>query len=216
MSNLIEKYFPDLNPGQKERFKALPPLYEEWNMRINVISRKDIAHLEERHILHSLSIARLISFKPGTCILDAGTGGGFPGIPLAVLFPGTRFLLADSIGKKITVVKEIAGALSLDNVEAVQVRAESIGGTFDFVTGRAVTAIPDFLKLVKGRISCSSFNTLPNGILYLKGGEFEQELRKLPGTVTVHNLSGWFDEEFFSTKKLVHIAMPESGKKFVN
>lgn len=206
MNSLIAKYFPGLPPDQEEKFSKLPALYKEWNARINVVSRKDIEHLEERHILHSLAIARAVAFRPGTRILDAGTGGGFPGIPLAILFPQVHFVLADSIGKKIAVVREIAGALSLGNVEAVQSRAESMNGSFDFVTGRAVTAIPDFLKLVRRRISGPSFNTLRNGILYLKGGDFEEELRGLGMEFTVLPISAWFAGDYFETKKLIHIA----------
>lgn len=205
MNSLIAKYFPGLPPDQEEKFSKLPALYKEWNARINVVSRKDIEHLEERHILHSLAIARAVAFRPGTRILDAGTGGGFPGIPLAILFPQVHFVLADSIGKKIAVVREIAGALSLGNVEAVQSRAESMNGSFDFVTGRAVTAIPDFLKLVRRRISGPSFNTLRNGILYLKGGDFEEELPGLGVEFTVLPISAWFAGDYFETKKLIHI-----------
>jgi 16S rRNA (guanine527-N7)-methyltransferase len=206
MNSLIAKYFTGLPPDQEEKFSLLPVLYKEWNDRINLVSRKDIEHLEERHILHSLAIARALAFRPGTRILDAGTGGGFPGIPLAILFPQVHFVLADSIGKKIAVVREIAGALSLGNVEAVQSRAESMHGSFDFVTGRAVAAIPDFLKLVRRRISGPSFNTLRNGILYLKGGDFEEELRGLGVEFTVLPISVWFAENYFETKKLIHIA----------
>jgi 16S rRNA (guanine527-N7)-methyltransferase len=205
MSTLVEKYFPGLHPEQKERFRALPALYQEWNAKINVISRKDIEHLEERHILHSLAIARAVGFLPGTRILDAGTGGGFPGIPLAILFPEAHFVLADSIGKKIRVVQEVASALSLGNVEATQARTESMEGSFDFVTGRAVNAIPEFMKLVRRRISGPSFNSIRNGVLYLKGGEFAEELRGIRGEVTVYPLSAWFAEDFFETKKLIHI-----------
>ena len=212
MDSLVEKYFPNLDPLQSERFRALHSLYREWNARINVVSRQDITHLEERHILHSLAIARLVDFRPGTRVLDAGTGGGFPGIPLAILFPGTSFTLADSIGKKIRVVKEIAAALSLSNVRAIQSRTEEMDSTFDFVTGRAVTAIPDFLKLVSGRLSGPSFNDIANGILYLKGGDFEEELQDIRGKVSIYELSRWFTEEYFATKKLVHIVLPDMAK----
>lgn len=208
MNSIISKYFPRLTPAQVQQFGALPGLYSEWNARINVISRKDIEHLEVHHVLHSLAIARAVKFKPGTRILDIGTGGGFPGIPLAILFPEASFLLADSIGKKIRVVSEIAGALGLENVEAVKARAEEMKGSFDFVTGRAVIALPDFMRIAARKVSTTSFNSMKNGILYLKGGDFGDETRGLRGKVTVFSLSDWFSEDFFETKKLIHIAPP--------
>jgi 16S rRNA (guanine527-N7)-methyltransferase len=207
MGTVIEKYFPDLTPDQKERFRSLPDLYVEWNAKINVISRKDIEHLEIHHVLHSLSVARAIRFKPGTRILDIGTGGGFPGIPLAILFPEAHFVLVDSIGKKIRVVEEIATELGLSNVEVVKGRAEETEGRFDFVTGRAVAILPDFIRLAKKNISPRSFNSLRNGILYLKGGDFDNELKGQRGDFAIFNLSDWFAEDFYATKKLIHIPL---------
>lgn len=207
MSHPTEKYFPHLLPVQKDRLSMLHELYSYWNSRINVISRRDLGNLDTHHILHSLSIAKAISFKAGTRILDIGTGGGFPGIPLAILFPDCRFVLTDSIGKKIKVVKEIAAALKLSNVEAVQTRAEAWQGTCDFVTGRAVTDLPSFIRLAEHRISAHSENDLPNGIFYLKGGEFPDEMAGIRYPARVFSLSDWFTEDFFDTKKLIHIAI---------
>ncbi len=207
MPTPIETYFPGLTSLQRDQFRALPELYRDWNAKINVVSRQDIAHLEERHILHSLSIAKAITFAPGTRVLDAGTGGGFPGIPLAIIFPETRFVLTDSIGKKIRVVADIAAALSLDNVTAVQSRVEEVAGTFDFVTGRAVTAVQGMLSMIRGKISRSSVNSLPNGLLYLKGGDIGEELKATGRQVSVFDLSDWFSEPFFETKKLIHIPL---------
>ncbi|HPS72729.1 MAG TPA: 16S rRNA (guanine(527)-N(7))-methyltransferase RsmG [Bacteroidales bacterium] len=205
MSQTIEKYFPQITPLQQQQFDALPGLYSEWNAKINVISRQDIGQLEIRHVLHSLSIANTIRFAPGTSILDIGTGGGFPGIPLAILFPDVTFVLADSIGKKVRVVEEIARALALTNVKAIRTRVENMEGRFDFITGRAVASLPDFLHFAAGHLSKKSFNDLPNGILYLKGGEMDDELKLIRGKVTVFNISDWFSEPFFETKKLIYI-----------
>jgi 16S rRNA (guanine527-N7)-methyltransferase len=204
---LIQKYFPDLTSAQLEKIKRLGTLYNFWNPQINVISRKDIIHLYERHVLHSLSIARIISFRPGTRILDVGTGGGFPGIPLAILFPDTDFLLIDSIGKKIKVVKEIAGDLNLTNIVAAQIRAEQVTGKFDFVVSRAVTAIPQLLGWVKKNISSVQQNSHPNGLIYLKGGDIEEDVKPYKRIVQVYALSVFFQESFFETKKLIFIPL---------
>lgn len=204
---LIQKYFSGLSDQQVERFSKLQELYSYWNERINVISRKDMDNLEERHILHSLSIAKVIDFKPGTRILDVGTGGGFPGIPLAILFPEVKFTLIDSIGKKIKVVKEVSDSLGLTNVDALQVRAEEMKGKFDFVVSRAVTRLPEFQKWTKGKIKKENKNSLNNGILYLKGGDLENELKSLNASYAVYDLDIYFNSEFFHTKKLVYIKL---------
>lgn len=203
---IIEKYFPDLGPVQLKQFEALGALYREWNTKINVISRKDIDQLYERHILHSLGIAKIARFKPGTKIMDVGTGGGFPGIPLAVLFPEAEFSLIDSIAKKIKVVEEVVAGVSLKNVRALQGRAEEVHERFDFIVSRAVTAFPDFVSLVGSRVSAIQRNELPNGILYLKGGDFEDELAPFKSRVKLYELSAFFKEEFFETKKVIHLS----------
>jgi 16S rRNA (guanine527-N7)-methyltransferase len=202
---IIEKYFPNLTKSQHRQFMQLDSLYRDWNAKINVISRKDLDNLYERHVLHSLGIAKIISFNPGTTILDAGTGGGFPGIPLAILFPETEFLLADSIAKKIKVVNEISKALGLKNIEGRQSRVEKINQSFDFIVSRAVTKLPEFMNWCKGKIRKSNFNNLHNGILYLKGGDLSEELYPLKKPTKVYDLINYFDEEFFETKKVVHI-----------
>lgn len=184
----------------------IEPLYQEWNAKINVISRTDISNLMVHHVLHSLSIAKVISFTPGTEVLDVGTGGGFPGIPLAILFPGTRFHLVDSIGKKIHVAESVSDALGLQNVTTEQARAESVKGAFDFVLGRAVATLPSFYDLVKGKVKKENNNALPNGILYLKGGDVEDEIRAVKAAATIYNLSDYFTEPYFSTKKLIHLS----------
>ena len=202
---VIKKYFSDTNPIIISRLQALKPLYEDWNSKINVISRKDLDNFYINHVLHSLAIAQLINFKPGTTLMDVGTGGGFPGIPLAIFFPQCQFTLVDSIGKKIKVVNEVAGALELKNVVAVHERAENIPGKFDFIVSRAVTALPGFMQWVKGKTATDSFNDLPNGILYLKGGDFGEELASLKFKNKTFPIAHWFEEEFFETKKIVHI-----------
>jgi len=204
MQNIL-KYFPYLSPEQISRFEKMDPLYRDWNGKINLISRKDIDLLYERHILYSLAIAKIISFRPGTRILDVGTGGGFPGIPLAVLFPDTHFVLIDSTGKKIKVVQAVADELELKNVTAIHTRAEEIKDQFDFVISRAVTAFPAFVDLVKKNVSAKAQNSLPNGIIYLKGGDFEDEIKDFKRKVEVTEISGFFTEPFFETKKVVYL-----------
>jgi 16S rRNA (guanine527-N7)-methyltransferase len=201
---LISRYFPLITDHQQEQFRLLGPLYSEWNNRINVISRKDIDFLYERHILHSLGIARVMSFSEGTKVLDVGTGGGFPGIPLAILFPQAQFHLVDSIGKKIKVVSEIAQSIGLSNVTASHVRAEEVKGRYHFVVSRAVTAFPDFYSWVRNKFEKESFNPLPNGILYLKGGDLREELKDFPHA-RLHALDAFFREPFFETKKVVYL-----------
>ena len=204
---IIRKYFIDLTDQQLDHFDRLGDLYKEWNAKINVISRKDIEQLYERHILHSLSIAKVIQFKPGTTVLDVGTGGGFPGIPLAILFPETTFLLVDSIAKKINVVNAVASALNLQNVRAEHLRVEAVKQKFDFVVSRAVTAFPKFVAMVRAKILSQSNNDLPNGILYLKGGDFEEEIRGFSQQIRIYKLEKFFEEEFFQTKKLIHLTL---------
>ncbi len=204
---ILTKYFPDLTGQQMEQFGRLGSLYDEWNSKINVISRKDIEQLYERHVLHSLAIARVIRFKPGTTVLDVGTGGGFPGIPLAIFFPEATFMLVDSIGKKIRVVNEIASALNLPNVTAQHSRVEEVKQKFDFVVSRAVTAFPRFVSMVRAKISDQSKNDMDNGILYLKGGDFEEEIGPFRSQVKIYSLQDFFQEEFFETKKLIHLAL---------
>ena len=202
----IQKYFPYLTDIQKEQFAKLDFLYHDWNAKINVISRKDIDELYTKHILHSLGIAKIIKFEPGTYVLDVGTGGGFPGIPLAILFPETRFFLIDVIAKKIKVVQAVAEALELKNVKAEQLRAELVKGDFDFIVSRAVTNMPDFVSWVKTKIKKNNKHELKNGILYLKGGDLTEELKDFP-KATEYNLADFFEDEFFETKKVVHVPL---------
>jgi len=204
MENIL-KYFTDLTEKQQQQFAALPEIYATWNSQINVISRKDIEHLMERHVLHSLAIAKIISFVKGTEILDVGTGGGFPGIPLAILFPETEFLLVDSIGKKIKVVNEVTQALQLQNVKTQHARAEEVNRKFDFIVSRAVTTLPEFMKWVSGKIKVENNNTLNNGVLAFKGGDIDSELTPLNSYWKVFELHDLFTEDFFESKKLVHI-----------
>jgi 16S rRNA (guanine527-N7)-methyltransferase len=199
------KYFPELSKEQQEKYEKFGQQFREWNEKINLVSRKDIEFLFERHILHSLGIAKVIRFTEGTTILDVGTGGGFPGIPLAILFPDVKFTLVDSIGKKIMVVREITKALDLKNVRSYHSRAEDIPGVFDFITGRAVTDINAFYGWVKKKIKPTDQNGLPNGILYLKGGELDAELASFGSRAQVFPLSQYFEEEFFATKAVVYI-----------
>ncbi|WP_281237957.1 16S rRNA (guanine(527)-N(7))-methyltransferase RsmG [Flavobacterium praedii] len=202
----ILKYFPNLSDNQKEQFQKLDFLYHDWNEKINVISRKDIDSLYTKHILHSLAIAKINKFEPGTYVLDVGTGGGFPGIPLAILFPETRFYLIDIIAKKIKVVQAVAEALELKNVKAEQLRAENVKGDFDFIVSRAVTNMPDFVSWVKTKIKKQNKHELKNGILYLKGGDLTEELKDFP-KATEYNISDFFEDEFFETKKVVHLPL---------
>lgn len=203
--DILLKYFPDLSAEQVNHFKALKPLYEEWNAQINVISRKDMDDFYERHVLHALGIAKVIQFKAGTDILDVGTGGGFPGIPLAIFFPETNFHLVDSIGKKIKVVKAVSESLGLKNVKAEQQRAENVNGKFDFVVSRAVTQAERFIPWVQQKIKKKSFNSKANGYLFLKGGELHDEFAPLQRYFEIHDLKKFYSEEFFETKKVVYL-----------
>ncbi|WP_456865240.1 16S rRNA (guanine(527)-N(7))-methyltransferase RsmG [Galbibacter sp. BG1] len=208
---IIEKYFSSLTEDQITKFSQLEDLYTDWNSKINVISRKDIEELYIRHVLHSLGIAKVQAFNPGASILDVGTGGGFPGIPLAILFPETNFYLIDAIGKKINVVNEVASALNLQNVKAEQIRAEKVKSQFDFIVSRAVTNMPDFVKWVKGKVKKESSHELKNGILYLKGGDLSEELAVYK-TAKTYDLKDYFVEDFFETKKVVHLPLKYAGK----
>lgn len=202
---LILKYFPDLTEEQKKQFAALYDLYLDWNSKINVISRKDIENLYEHHVLHSLGIAKVISFKPGTKIMDLGTGGGFPGIPLAILFPEVKFHLVDSIGKKVRVATEVANSIGLKNVTFRHARAEEEKQTFDFVVSRAVMPLSDLIKIIRKNISTKQQNALPNGLICLKGGELEHEAMPFKNKTVMWDLKEFFQEEFFQTKKVVYV-----------
>lgn len=206
-SSIIEKYFPTLTERQKQQFAQLGPLYKEWNDKINVISRKDVENLYTNHVLHSLAIAKIVEFKPGTDILDVGTGGGFPGIPLAILFPKTQFHLVDSIGKKITVVQEVAKALGLANVKAEQKRAELIKARYDFIVSRAVTRMKEFYNWVNNKGKVKSLHNLDNGILYLKGGDLIEEMDEMKRPYALYDLTDFFTEDFFQTKKVVYVPL---------
>jgi 16S rRNA (guanine527-N7)-methyltransferase len=202
---LIKKYFPDLTDRQIEQFNRLKELYQFWNEQINVISRKDMDQFYERHVLHSLALAKIIQFKDGTSFIDVGTGGGFPGIPLAILYPNCTFHLVDSIGKKIKVVSEVSRSLELQNVKASHNRVENIKEKYDFVISRAVTAMPIFLQWVNNKIKKKQINALPNGILYLKGGDLTEEMAPVKNYYEMYAISTFFEEEFFETKKVVYV-----------
>lgn len=204
---LILKYFPNLSEEQQKQFAALYDLYIDWNSKINVISRKDIENLYEHHVLHSLGIAKIINFTPRTSIMDLGTGGGFPGIPLAILFPETKFHLVDSIGKKVRVANEVADAIGLKNVTFRHARAQEEKGVFDFVVSRAVMPLTDLMDIIKKNITKEQKNALPNGLICLKGGELEHETMPFKNKVVISNLSDYFKEEFFETKKVVYVPL---------
>jgi len=207
---LILKYFPDLTQDQIDKFTKLEALYQDWNLKINVVSRKDIDELYIRHVLHSLAIAKLIQFKDGSKIMDVGTGGGFPGIPLAILFPECSFHLVDSIAKKLKVVNEVVEGLGLENVKTTHTRVEEIKETYDFIVSRAVAAMPTFVRWIKGRIAKEQNHELKNGILYLKGGDLAEELQDYK-TAKIYNLSDFYTEDFYETKKLVHLPIKWKG-----
>jgi 16S rRNA (guanine527-N7)-methyltransferase len=207
---LIIKYFPNLTEGQIDKFKILETLYQDWNLKINVVSRKDIDELYLRHVLHSLGIAKVINFKASSKILDVGTGGGFPGIPLAILFPECSFHLVDSIAKKLKVVDEVVAGLGLTNVKTTHSRVEAIDDKYDFIVSRAVAAMPTFVHWVKGKIAKQQNHDLKNGILYLKGGDLSEELKDYR-TTTIYSLSDYFEEDFYDTKKVVHLPMKYRG-----
>ena len=210
--NIVEHYFPDLSLRKKKQFTQLESLYGEWNEKINVISRKDIAELYERHVLHSISIARLIEFAPGTQILDVGTGGGFPGIPLAILFPQVDFFLIDSTGKKIKVVQEISTAIGLQNIQAHHMRAEKVEDTFDFVITRAVAPMMDLVKWTRKKYSKINKHEIDNGVIALKGGDLSAELATWGNRKTVLSLTNYFEEDFFETKQIIHIPVKNKNK----
>lgn len=212
MIEIIDKYFPTLTDKQREQFEALGPLYEDWNAKINVISRKDIGNLYEHHVLHSLGIADAIHFRPGTRVMDLGTGGGFPGIPLAILFPDVQFHLVDSIGKKIRVATEVATAIGLENVTLRHCRAEEEKSLFDFVVSRAVMPLADLVKIVRKNISAESHNALPNGLICLKGGELQHEILPFRNIADATDLSARFTEPYFQEKKVVFVPIINKTK----
>ena len=207
-TDIIYKYFPQLTSEQKSRLEALDALYHEWNAKINVISRKDIDNLYEHHVLHSLGIAELIGFKDGTNIMDLGCGGGFPGIPLAIMFPNCHFLLVDSVRKKINVCQEVINALGLKNVETRWCRAEEVKEKFDFVVSRAVMPLTDLIKIIRKNISKEQRNGLPNGLICLKGGELDREVMPVRHQAVITPLNTWFKEDYFETKKVVFVPIP--------
>lgn len=204
---IILKYFPNLTEEQHRQFAALYDLYIDWNAKINVISRKDIENLYEHHALHSLAIAKVIDFKPGTSVMDLGTGGGFPGIPLAILFPDTKFHLVDSIGKKVRVATEVANAIGLTNVTFRHARAQEEKQLFDFVVSRAVMPLSDLIDIIKKNISKKQINALPNGLICLKGGELQHETLPFKNKTVINSISDYFEEEFFETKKVVYVPL---------
>lgn len=205
MIEIIKKYFPQLTPKQEEQFAALDALYHDWNAKINVISRKDIDNLYEHHILHSLAIAKRINFREGTNVLDFGTGGGFPGIPLAIFFPEANFKLIDGTGKKVRVAQEVADAIGLENVLPSHLRGEEEKGKFDFIVSRAVMPLPDLMKIIKKNIASDQHNVLPNGVIVLKGGNLDEELKPYKNIAEKTELSQWFDEEWFKEKYLIYV-----------
>lgn len=205
--SIVEKYFSNLTEQQKKQFDLLDEIYREWNDKINVISRKDMDSFYIHHVLHALAIAKVMTFASGTKVMDVGTGGGFPGIPLAILFPEVSFFMVDSIGKKIKVVNEVIQALGLKNATARQTRVEQVNDKFDFVVSRGVTAFPVFVDFTKDKIRKGSKNPLKNGILYLKGGDFQEEIRAYGDRVTVYDIPAFFDESFFETKNVIHLAL---------
>lgn len=207
---IIQKYFTDLTDNQRNQFQKLQELYQDWNLKINVVSRKDIDELYLRHVLHSLGIAKVIQFQPNTKVMDVGTGGGFPGIPLAILFPETHFHLVDAIGKKIKVVNEVVEGLELKNVKTSNCRVEEVKDTYDFIVSRAVAQMETFVHWTKGKIAKKQNHELKNGILYLKGGDLTEELQKYT-TATIYDLTNYFDEPFFETKKVVHLPVKFKG-----
>jgi 16S rRNA (guanine527-N7)-methyltransferase len=205
--DIILKYFPDITEEQKTQYAALYDLYNDWNSKINVISRKDIQNLYEHHVLHSLGIAKMIRFRPGTSVMDLGTGGGFPGIPLAIMFPEVKFHLVDSIGKKIKVATEVAGSIGLKNVTFQHTRAQEVRQTYDFVVSRAVMPLTDLINIIKKNITVKQQNAMPNGLICLKGGELGNETVPFKNKVVIQDLSDDFKEEFFKTKKVVYVAL---------
>ena len=205
MKEKLLKYFPELTPHQIEQYELLAKEFLSWNEKINLISRKDTENIFEHHILHSLAIAKVCKFKPQCEIMDIGTGGGFPGIPLAIMFPETKFYLVDSIGKKIKVVQALVQALGLKNVEAEQIRAENVNRQFDFIVSRAVTYLPDFMQWTKGKFSKIQYHDLANGVLYLKGGDLTEELSTIKNKYKIYDIDNYFEEEFFETKKVIHV-----------